>query len=145
MEAATVVAKPTAKQAKVLGLIAKGKSASQIAKAMGISTNGVYGHIRKLKDRGLLDADGKLSASEQQAQDTITLGNGSQSDIPESMAEVKRILNQATEVAEKRQEAIKARLEAIGQESEALDREAKGLIAEAEWLNATAPGPITTN
>lgn len=57
-------AAPTRKQAQVLGHLKRGKTPAQIAKQMGISKNGVYGHIRKLKAAGLLDTNGGEEAAE---------------------------------------------------------------------------------
>lgn len=65
MEAAAA-AKPTPKQAKVLGYLSQGKSVAEIAKRMKISNNAVYGHMRALKDRGLLDEEGAVGASREE-------------------------------------------------------------------------------
>lgn len=54
---------PSKKQQQVLGLIAEGQKPKDIAKRMKISVNGVYGHMRKLKAKGLLTEDGQITDS----------------------------------------------------------------------------------
>lgn len=49
----------TKRQQVVLDGLAAKKTPDEIAKQMGISVNGVYGHIRRLKKAGLLSANGK--------------------------------------------------------------------------------------
>lgn len=123
MEASTAV-KPTAKQAKVLGYVKEGKTPAEIAKRLRITTNGVYGHIRKLKAKGLIDGGDPAPAS----------SNGSHPTA--SLEEVHLILAKAKDTAAARVEAIQDRLTAIKATAEELANEREGLEKEAAALIA---------
>ncbi len=49
----------TTRQQAVIDGLAAGKEPKAIAKEMGISVNGVYGHMRRLKKAGLISKNGK--------------------------------------------------------------------------------------
>lgn len=59
----TATKQPTRKQQQVLDLLDQDKTATQIAKAMGITPNGVHGHIRRMRATGLLNKNGQRKAS----------------------------------------------------------------------------------
>lgn len=126
MEAATAV-KPTAKQSTVLGLLAQGKTASEIAKRMKITPNGVYGHMRRLKELGLLDENGAPVEAKATTKDTASSnGSGPKS---EALSEVESLFTRGLEIANSRLGEIDARTQEI-------ERERGELLAEAEALRS---------
>lgn len=121
---------PTKKQQTVLGLLAEGKDATAIAKRMKISTNGVYGHIRKLREKGLIDADGK-PANGGAATVAAAESNGHR---PESVGQVDEMVKAAIVTIEGRESEIDKRLFANAEERAKLDAEAKQLEDESKAL-----------
>jgi FixJ family two-component response regulator len=48
----------TERQGEVLNLVRAGRNPTEIGKELGISSQGVHGHIRRLRERGLLPEAG---------------------------------------------------------------------------------------
>ncbi len=128
----TTVEGLTKKQKQVLGYIAKGKTPKQIATRMGISVNGVYGHIRKLKAINALDANGKPPAAE--ASPSASNGHDGK-----ALKEVESLIKAAQGAADARQAEIDEAIRGIDREVDRLSEQRRSLNAEHEALTtATA-------
>lgn len=121
------MSKPTPKQAQVLGLVKEGKTPKQIAKTMKISPNGVYAHLRKLRERGLIEIAPSDAAPE-------ATSNGHSADsTPE---QIKALARQAADTADERVSQIEARLKQIAAETDELRSEGVDLEDEVAQLHA---------
>jgi DNA-binding CsgD family transcriptional regulator len=110
MEAAA--ATPTRKQQQVLDYLRNGKTPAHIAKRMGISTNGVYGHMRKLRKMGLLNNSTPAAVAETNGGAAASNGH---SDIP-----VLDLLRDAQSEAAKRIDHLNRVIEEAEQEKSAI-------------------------
>lgn len=126
------------KQAQVVLLIQQGKTVPQIAKRMKISNNGVYGHIRKIKDKGA----GHLL--EVPSSDAPSSGNGSsQNGAPDSAAlgRIHAQVKEAIETADERLSEISTRQTEIREQADSLRHEEEALAREGEQI-ATERGKL---
>lgn len=138
---------PTKTQARVLDLIDQGKSAAQVAEAMGTKPNTVHNHVRKMKSAGILPKQFKFSRvteiggngrSRSRAKVSSVSANG-RSDNGLGPAGLK-VLADATEtykqVAVATEKEAEARREAIAEEITAYKVSIEELQAEDAELQA---------
>lgn len=123
----------TAKQRKVLRALEKGRTVKQIAKSMKIGETGVYAHIRRLKELGLLNENGKPLQTTPEPSPAIPPPSDSLIDLGADES-VSNLVKDAIGVIEQRQGAITARQEEITRGIAEFEQEEKALIAEQEGL-----------
>lgn len=117
------------KQKRVLDLLTKGKSPGQVAKAMKISVNGVYGHMRRIEAKGYtVPRSGTPSPTRKRAK-ASTNGSGPVAQIDAGIAKL-------IEQAEDRAKKIKVESDEIRDEQKTLDARLAGLGTEHEALLA---------
>lgn len=111
------------KQEQVLKLHKEGKNATEIAKEMGIKSNGVHAHIRRLRAKGLIPkvSGSRKSGSTRKSKATTTRNSrrASSPRSPRVPASVKA-LEQAKAQAAKRVEQIDAEIAKLTDERNAL-------------------------
>lgn len=104
------------KAAQVLELVQQGRTAQEIAEALGTSRNAVYQHIGKLRKQGYLpNADG-----------------------PEPQESVEDTIDSFITTLEQKLASIEARGASIEQELDQLHRDREAIVAHIERLRATA-------
>src|SRR5688500_8847872 len=99
----------TDRQRDVLELHRKGKNPTEIGKELGISSQGVHGHMRRLKQRGLIEDDGPKAGKKPK--------NGVTHDPSKALEAVQATINQ-------QEQNLMDRLDEIAHEREQLDAEA---------------------
>lgn len=120
------------KQAEVLGLLEGGKTPVEVAKKLGISPNGVYGHMRRIEAKGYAVPRGKSNASPAKAKrrgrpKASSNGSGPVGAID---AGIKKLIQQA----ETRSKAIKVEADKITAEQNVLKDRLARLGAEQNEL-----------
>lgn len=121
------------KQAQVVTLVQQGKSVKQIARRMKISDNGVYGHMRKIKEKEL----GHLL--EGAPAPTPASSNGSSENgevVSEALTRLHAQITEAIGTADERLQEIETRRQAIREQVETLTQEGAELARESEQLVA---------
>lgn len=121
--------KPTPKQAQVLGYIKQGKTATQIAKRMKITRNGVYAHKKHLRELGLLD-----EANEAAPEPEATTPEATNGHDPATPQQIRALAEQAAQRVAERVEQINGRIEEITAAQEKLAAERSLLNEEADQL-----------
>lgn len=122
----------TERQQAVLALTQENKNPTEIGKELGISSQGVHGHLRKLRAAGLLPELAGKKAADNGRSDTVTAA-GAFREIQQSIARQQRDL--ATQLPR-----IDKAIEAKQDEIKALKRErseAEKAIARLEELKVT--------
>lgn len=119
----TTPADLTDRQKAVLELVRKGKSPTAIGKELGISSQGVHGHLRKLRERGLVDSEPVRSKKPR---------NGVTVNPAKALEAVRAAIDE-------QEQALLQRLSDIDEERQALDGEAAEIQATLGQLRALAP------
>lgn len=124
------------KQAQVVLLVQQGKSPKQIATRMKISVNGVYGHMRKIREKGgghLLEQDAPTPTP------ASSSSNGSSENgevVSEALTRLHTQIKEAIGTADERLTEIDGRRTEIREQIDALTHEDSELSAESEQLVA---------
>lgn len=134
--------KLTPAQTRVQQALDKGKTPKQIAKSMRITRNGVYAHIRKLREKGVIpekgaNGDQPTNEVEEAPVEPATSSNGSPEDVGEVLGGVRSALRNQIEVVDERISEIDTRTDQIDQESEVLANEKVNLTGERTSLAST--------
>lgn len=134
----------TKKQQRAFDLLSSGKSPAQAAKRMGITTNGVYGHLRRIREKGhevtFRGRDVNGSKSSRRSTTTRSAASSPNGSSPngkpsfESIQEVHKTIDSAVVLATDRLRQIEGRRKEIAAEQEKLASEDRDLKAEAEEL-----------
>lgn len=121
------------KQRRVLDLLEKGKTPSQVAKTLKISVNGVYGHMRRIEAKGYQvprKGDKPTSAARRVHTARTKASTNGSGPVGQIDAEIGKL----TETIRKRQQEIgKETLEIKGQ-TKALEDRTNALLAETDAL-----------
>jgi predicted transcriptional regulator len=116
----------TDRQRDVLRLHREGKSPTEIGKELGFTSQGVHGHLRRLRQKDLIEGTGRTKP--------VAPPNGGQPTSPAAALETVR----SEERRERR--GLVTRKEAIAEEIAALEREREeidGVIAEIDAMVKT--------
>lgn len=119
------------KQKRVLDLLNKGKSPTETAKALGISVNGIYGHMRRIEAKGYAVPRSTNGRSASRKTRTKASPNGS-GPIDKIDSGIARLIEQAEDRAkeiEVEAMATNERLVALTAEAEELAKRRKALAA----------------
>lgn len=128
--------KPTRKQQQILDLLSEGKTPDQIAKRQKVTTNAIYGHLRRLRANGWIDGENNVLDMATLAIPPVS-SNGSSENGEEAAADrMKNLIRNAIKVADTRLDEIDAERGEIKEEMLALDLRDKKLAEEEEFLRA---------
>lgn len=122
----------TERQREVLALVREGKNPTEIGKALGISSQGVHGHLRRLRGHGLIPDEyaggtgGKPAATRRPG-----VRGGTNATITPETA-----IRAAIELIEAQMHGLQARLTDIAEERTGLDREEEEILVGLERLEA---------
>jgi predicted ArsR family transcriptional regulator len=106
----------TKRQKDVLRLVREGKNPTEIGKELGISSQGVHGHMRRLRDRGLLPAaDRAKPAGRPRATANHKVSPTS------ALEAVRATVREQLEAIDARQAAIEREITALTEERDQLD------------------------
>lgn len=111
----------TKKQQKVFDLLQQGLKPQAIATRMKISTNGVYGHMKRIREAGFEIPNGDNAAANGAAR-------------AEALVQIDALVKDAIGTAEERMRAIDARRSELSEERDKLDSEDTALAKEEELL-----------
>jgi predicted ArsR family transcriptional regulator len=125
----------TDRQREVLDLVNEGKNPTQIGAALGISSQGVHGHIRRLRGKGLIPED--YGAPRPAA------APRKQRDSPTAVDPHAAIMAAMAGIQEQRRQ-LEARLEAITAERVGLDDEEAAVRAALNTLAAMQHPPAVS-
>lgn len=122
----------TRKQKKVLALWQQGKTPAQIAKALKVGRNGVYTHLRNLREKGYnLDGD---EGNTNPAKTKVKVTSNGSGKI--TSASLQTAISDAAKVAKHRAEQIEKRKAELLNTINEAQREVDAL--DAEWTAVTA-------
>lgn len=106
----------TEKQQQVLEMHRANKGPAEIAEALGISTQGVHGHIKRLRNKGLIEAKPSAGASRPARRD------GARLDPKAALEVVREAARQQITTVEARQAEIEAEIKDLQEEKRELGK-----------------------
>lgn len=113
----------TTRQREVLTMIEAKKSTGEIASALGITTQGVHGHMRRLRQRGLIpEASPRRTAVRKSVS------------IEDTFAPLRDVIDRQRQALERQDERIVEQILAAEKEVQALGEERKLIVEALERL-----------
>lgn len=111
----------TDRQKDVLRLVKAGKNPTEIGRELGISSQGVHGHLRRLRGHGLIEAEAPAPAAKAAARRGGKPANGRQSFDPAStIAAVQQAITEQRAQLDNREAEIDAEIETLKAEKKAI-------------------------
>lgn len=125
----------TDRQQEVLRLTREGKNPTEVGRELGISSQGVHGHLRKLRQRGLIEGEPTTStAKPRPARRGAAPRNGTPFDPAATIDAVRQAIAQ-------QREALDAREAEIDSEIATLRDEKQAIAAARKELDKLTPEP----
>jgi predicted ArsR family transcriptional regulator len=123
----------TERQQQVLKLTTEGKNPTEIGEALGISSQAVHGHFRRLRAHGLLNGGTSAPAPSSKHSIAATL-KSAMSAIDRTIAEQRKEIERSIAQLERNREQFKAQITKIDQDK----REAEKALKELDGVRERA-------
>lgn len=125
----------TPAQQRVLQKLERGGTPKQIARDLRISVNGVYSHMRKLREKGVIPENGSRPQAEvEEAPASVSPNGSSGNGASETLAGVREVVSVQIKTMQERMNDIDNRVESITDESNRLEQERADLESERTML-----------